>query len=363
LNILSDLKFLWKCLFFRRAKGVYLAHEGFKNLGDEALREAVYGIFKSKLTLIHRKGRLVRFFESLGLVRFGVLMLGGGTFIFKSQRLLGLFSGASPVKAVFGTGVEDPAFWEGFPDSPSHRANFEGWTDLLRSVRYIGVRGPASKRLLLEKGCTEPVHEIGDPVLYFLKDIRAPKARAKRLGFNVGTTEVDGHAPGAIWGRDEAGLFAKFANFLKIMDRDGWSIEAVPVCREDAGAVHAVISMAGLEEKVRVFDGNFSVEKTVREMESFDLFIGQKLHSVILAYCANTPAVMVEYMPKCRDFMESIGMSEFNVRTDEFEPTLMKELVSRMYSRLEDYRLLCHQKCADYRKKLMAAGEQIVSLL
>ena len=56
------------------------------------------------------------------------------------------------------------------------------------------------------------------------------------------------------------------------------------------------------------------------------VFVGMKLHSVVLAAAAGVPGVMVEYHPKCRDFQASIGRERYTVRTDELQPDRLEEL-------------------------------------
>jgi polysaccharide pyruvyl transferase WcaK-like protein len=97
-------------------------------------------------------------------------------------------------------------------------------------------------------------------------------------------------------------------------------------------------------------------------LERCDVFVGIKLHSVILSYCANTPAIMVEYQPKCRDFMASIDMEQYNVRVDEFKSEITKKLVCEMYKNNESIRIKTNRNCLDYKTKLREASRSVVML-
>ena len=68
----------------------------------------------------------------------------------------------------------------------------------------------------------------------------------------------------------------------------------VPVCREDLPLIRKTLALSGIGDRIRVFKNFQDVRRTLDRLEDFDVFVGEKLHSVILACCANTPSVMVE---------------------------------------------------------------------
>src|SRR5687767_3566637 len=76
-NILNDIRFIWTCLWKTSAKrGVYIAHDGYRNLGDEALREAIYALFaQNKIVMTQQKGLLLRLLQRLKIFKFHFVML------------------------------------------------------------------------------------------------------------------------------------------------------------------------------------------------------------------------------------------------------------------------------------------------
>jgi polysaccharide pyruvyl transferase WcaK-like protein len=72
---------------------------------------------------------------------------------------------------------------------------------------------------------------------------------------------------------------------------------------------------------------------------------------------------MVEYRPKCRDFMASIDMERFNVRTDQFNAEIGKKLVEEMYNDLESIRIKGNKICLDYRSKLIEAAQTVNKII
>jgi hypothetical protein len=351
-NIKSDLKFIAQGLFnSHKKKCFYLGWTGYANLGDEALRDAIFDLFKDDLIFSESRGVLVRSLEKLKLFRFDAVMLGGGTRILRSEQSLNVML-TSPVgkKIVFGTGVANHEFWKDIPDS---YGDFSDWRKLLESVSYLGVRGPVSQQLLKDLGLKREVPVIGDPVLYFTRPLSDPKQKKKKLGLNIGTAK---HAKGdLLWGRDENAFVVEFSKFLREMLKKDWEMEFVPVYPKDVPVIESAIKMAGGEGRITIFKDYHSVSKTLDRMEQYDMFIGQKLHSVILSYCANTPSIMVEYRPKCRDFMESIGMKKFNLRTSEFSIEKVTPLVDELYTNLEAYRIQSNKVCLEYKQRLKAA--------
>ncbi|MBI4398936.1 MAG: polysaccharide pyruvyl transferase family protein [Candidatus Omnitrophica bacterium] len=344
------------------ARGYYVGFSG-ENLGDEALRHSIFSLFDSRVLFSHSRGAAVRFMEKQGLLRWNMLMLGGGTLLLRSQNVLDSISVKGIQKrVVFGTGAANPAFWK---DVSANYGAREDWLRFLNSCEYIGVRGPISKKILEEIGVKKEVRLIGDPALYFTREIRTPLTPAlanghtRKLGVNVGTTH-DGDRRSLLWGGDEEKFLRRFAHFLTLMSQDGWEIELIPVWQKDMEAIRRVISDSGLGNRIRVFKDFHSVRKTIDKMETFDVFIGQKLHSVILACCANRPSIMVEYRPKCRDFMASMDLESWTVRTDEFAPAGVKAMVEALYGQKIYYTRKIHEMASYYQNKLFRESQKLM---
>jgi polysaccharide pyruvyl transferase WcaK-like protein len=97
------------------------------------------------------------------------------------------------------------------------------------------------------------------------------------------------------------------------------------------------------------------------------VFVGMKLHAVVLATCAAVPSIMLEYRPKCRDYMESIQQEHLCERVDRFTADGVWEQVLRMHSEREGYarrmmegiirlRTLQQQRARSISDRMRAAG-------
>ena len=65
--------------------------------------------------------------------------------------------------------------------------------------------------------------------------------------------------------------------------------------------------------KTKVVSYSLSTENMLREFNDADFVLGMRLHSGILAYALDIPFMLVEYHPKCTDFLNTIN---HNVRFD-----------------------------------------------
>jgi polysaccharide pyruvyl transferase WcaK-like protein len=170
------------------------------------------------------------------------------------------------------------------------------------------VRGPETAATLARVGVAAEI--LGDPVCWFGQPREFWQPTEKVMGLNVG------HSYGHMYGA-EAEIQKKLADFARTMRQRGWTIEFYCVWPDDLGVIHRVAAEAGIANPVIhcIYDDARAYLERVRRLQ---FFVGIKLHAVALAMCANTPSVMLEYRPKCREFMSSLGMERFAFRSDRF---------------------------------------------
>jgi hypothetical protein len=285
---------------------------GKQNLGDEALLVAYRALFPKFNLVSYDGGRITRqIVKHLPRMRSG--MLGGGTLIGQKPIWLTIprsFLKLCPHLVVFGTGVEEPSFWKG-------ETTLDEWKVLLELCGFIGVRGPRSAELLGDIGLSQ-VEVVGDPVLTFAaKDIN-PDPIPQTVGMNIGT------ADGAVWG-DEARIRDEVVAFAKLAKKSGWGVEWFVVWPKDLEITRLAAEASGTAEHIHmIFEDH---EHFIRETRRLTAFVGMKLHATVLATCALTPSIMLEYRPKCRDYMDSIGQGQFTFKTSEFRAGELWEIV------------------------------------
>ena len=85
-------------------------------------------------------------------------------------------------------------------------------------------------------------------------------------------------------------------------------------------------------ERITIIEDRLNVADIISLLKSFDLFVGTRLHSLILAWIANTPSLALAYQPKVSSFYHRAEMDSY-----AFEFTPEKEIpVSLALSRLQE---------------------------
>jgi len=219
---------------------------------------------------------------------------------------------------VFGTGVADPVFWAG---RPQWRDNLKEWKPVLDRCRYVGVRGPRSKEILSEIGVDADI--IGDPVLALSDIEREVKAEVipHSVGFNIG------QSCGNVWGSEEK-IQKEFTQLAILAKNAGWTVKWLIVWPRDREITLQVAHASGTES--RVFEIYNDPQAYLDSVRTLSVFVGMKLHAVVLATCAFVPSVMLEYRPKCRDYMRSIEQEAYSVSTDCFESEHVWDIMRSM---------------------------------
>lgn len=309
---IDRLQSAWQYLDSPSTAASYVGWTGHSNLGDEILLEAARECLDPIEVVVHLQTNqpLLRWIQARK--RHDIAILGGGTLIGDHppyQRFVDELAKAR-VGMVFGAGVSEYVV-----DGPTPEW-LERWGEVLRPLAYVGVRGPDSAATLARVGVQAEV--LGDPVCWFSQELSFWTPREKVLGLNVG------RANRAMFG-DEDVVLRRFSEYASAMRRDGWEIEFFCVWPEDLPATRQVAADAGIASpRIHcIFANAHAYQAIVRRMK---LFVGIKLHAVALAMSANVPSLMVEYRPKCLEFMNTMGMGGFDVRSDDMRLERMLQL-------------------------------------
>jgi len=289
---------------------------GHDNLGDEALYDAAELLFDGcSMLKFPRKPWLAGIAKVLP--RIDCAILGGGTLINRIEswrELAGRCFDIFELSCVFGTGVAHPSFWssqDGWKDSLAE------WKSILAGCSYVGVRGPLSAELLADAGLDE-VEVVGDPSLTFAKNESPDSSYVPdSIGLNIG------QAAGHMWGSEDRVVeeSAKLATLAR-----EWQVTWFVVYPPDVPVTEKAAELSGTAGDIRrVYH---DVNEYMELVKPLSTFVGMKLHATALATCAYVPSVMLEYRPKCRDYMKSIGQDEVTLRTDRFRAQEVWEIVS-----------------------------------
>ena len=319
------------------------------NLGDNTLFKAHRALFPGSSFLRYGSGgRVVRQLSRLLRVS-GHGLLAGGTLINRwgvgpLEECLELFGSFS----VLGTGVGQADFWAG---RSGWRDQMPAWKRVLERASYLGVRGPLSARALHEAGLPN-AEMIGDPVLVFAEpgppdpDAHQPAT----LGINLGISR------GNVWGSEDR-IARECAALARRARERGFRVEWFVVHPEDLEITRAVARSSGTEARVHEVYRDHT--RFMEQVKPLSVFVGMKLHAVVLATCAYVPSVMLEYRPKCRDYMLSIDREAATVRTDRFDAASVWEMVAAFDAERAKHARDLHDSIAPVRDRLRDKAREI----
>jgi polysaccharide pyruvyl transferase WcaK-like protein len=289
----------------------YMGWVGHNNLGDEILYDAHKVLFADQHVVP---------FTKRSAARYSAGILGGGTLINQSSswlhQIAHLQRKGLPIFCI-GTGVTQTDF-----KAPHEQTTMRQWVDALNTFDFVGVRGPYSLAALKEAGFSKAVI-TGDTALSLAPDTYRQRTGVKVIGFNYGLVKEN-----QIWG-DANTYTDHIVSTIKRLLSQGYEIKLLPVWDKD------IASNKALLEKINdprctmklCFD---SLDAYNAELAACDLFIGQKLHATIMACMQRIPSIMIEYQPKCRDFMASVAMEEYVIKTSDCTPEVLLSLVKRL---------------------------------
>lgn len=302
---------------------LYLGFIGFRNVGDEVCHDAFAQRLaqmpeyqavpydareKPSIPEIHRRTPLR-----------GVI-LGGGSLLQGTAFIQPAFEAASMGLPMwtFGTGVDffteeytqklingDPAGPpQMFEDKPLEA---EKITKIIKHSRYVGVRGPVTRRFLGQLFSADKIRIIGDSGLLYV-----PGRDDALLQHRPGERFVAvnwGSSFGSIFGHDEARTMAALTDGLRCLTKLGYGVLIYPMWEGDMDACRRLHEAVGQPDKCRLVTFVGTVDGICRMLREAVFSIGFKLHASVLSARMGTPFIALAYRSKCIDFAHSVGMS------------------------------------------------------
>lgn len=182
-----------------------------------------------------------------------------------------------------------------------------------------GIRGPITQQLLISNKIVNNVDIVGDPVLSFcpvpIEDILKGK-------FNVGMNVRCIKSGEMQYVKNEYiyKIFAKLADyFIEENANIHFFSFAENRYENDIEGAKRVIKLMKNTSNIKIMPFSKKVMEMGSLIGKFDYLISQRLHPCIIGWIQQIPNIGFEYQfLKTKDFMSSIGMDEFVIRTDEF---------------------------------------------
>lgn len=344
-------------LIMRKQLTPYIGLVGYNNLGDEVLFQGHQRLFpEHELTpyridtmYVEKLGNFIgRPFCSHAILGGGTLINDGDVWIGKVRQL------QSQGKRLFsiGTGAESSAF---YGDKDENRELLKRWAKVLEAFDFVGVRGPQSKAIL-DKAGAKNVVITGDTALALTPDELSRPATKAVVGITYG--DVKGNP---MWG-DPREYRQQMIKVIKGLLASGNKVVLLPIWDIDLPSNRSLLQEIDHPDvsMVEAFDSFENFSRAIRQCE---FFIGQKLHSTIIAIMNRVPSVMVEYRPKCRDFMASIGLEDYVIKTSDFTKEAFFELFEGLRTAADDYVAQAESRMLQYKQLQFAQAEKLKTIL
>ncbi len=371
--------------------GIFLSgYFGFGNLGDEAILEAVVTELKRRhpsVRLIASSGNptetvgrygidAVDFFasEQVGdaiahcrLVLFGM----GGVFqdywgayaanLFKAQTN-GIEAYARPALFAALHGVPAVLFCGGIGPLRSR----EGKALFALACRFadtVIARDEASADEVRDAGFDVPALVAADPGCLLASsagDVERVAAGLARQGLSQASLAVFSLRPWSFQASEDALIEAAAQAVAGLPE--GWRAVFVPFARGGSGddtglAVKAAAACHGRGHVLEVSTPGEAIALARRAQ----IAVGMRLHSVILAACAGTPAVPIVYDPKVASAAQALGVGEFAVPVGD--PSGLAAAVERAIYAAERTRAAMPRALDSWRQAALSAFDVVDGIL
>lgn len=278
-----------------------------------------------------------------------LLLVGGGTLLNGERYYLNrMLRHDAPTleRALFGPGVRNPQYW-GVTEP------MEDWFSFIDSALVAGVRGPDSVANLRALGYWRDVSVLGDPALSLV-----PPPGVERVEGRVVICPL--YADGNLLGRDDAAVLSAVSTTVRRLRKEGREVVMLSAFPEDDRWIMGLMREADAPEMPYVA-GYADLDATMGLLASADLVIGERLHAVILAAATDTPFVALEYRPKVRDFMRSVGREDAMIRTDEM--ARLDEVVDLVIAEAPSHVPATAAKVAEFRRLQAGAADSLRTAL
>lgn len=317
---------------------------GYENLGDELLFEAHKLLFP-KYRLIHFRPSpfLKLYFRLFKRSAFKIGILGGGTLINDDYRWLfemQYIQNQLIPTFCFGTGVSDPTFWE-YQNYKKWHNYMKDWSKILKNFSFVGLRGPDSYKILKNNKINNGVI-IGDTAISLAPNRIKKKIdkKEKIIGLNIGENPM--------WGNEEE-YFKKIIILIHNLLGKDFKIYLLPISKKDININKRMLKIINNQKCYLNIKAYKSYKEYFIETEKCDIFISQKLHAGIISTMHRIPTIMFEYQPKCRDYMKSIDMNSYVIRTDELDIHDIVSMINEILSKYDNLRSKLDKKIKEYK--------------
>lgn len=207
---------------------------------------------------------------------------------------------------------------------------------IINKVDGIYVREPGSKALLQEIGIKKPVEVSIDPVIGINlgREVSESKVAVKKPAVGVYLRPWQNEA------HDEHLLQAMLPGLGELIAK-GYKLYFIPMHYDQDRAIAKLLqeklieSGLGKAEDMEVVDKMLSIEEVLDYTANFEMVIGMRLHSLIMAAAEKVPMMALSYDPKVTSFMKEIEQSQYCMDSDKVTAEEFTEKLKRLMANKE----------------------------
>ncbi len=210
-------------------------------------------------------------------------------------------------------------------------ANVKKMKKLFNKAVLKGVRGYLSQQYFVQIGIND-TEVVGDPSITF-KPVKVERLKGKfKVGVSVRCMGKTGE-PQYTDNKTNFKIIAAVCDYLvRSYDVYLYFFDLAENNHDsDLEGIKAVLAKLKTKPKFQITPFKRDTQELFSLLGKTNYIVSQRLHPTILGWAQNTPHLAFEYQfGKTDDFMQSIGMGEFTIRTDEFDLTLYKKKFARL---------------------------------
>lgn len=229
------------------------------------------------------------------------------------------------------------------------QGNFWKWLTalFLKGIEHVVVRDEESYEALQQMGVTKNV-KLGSDLVFTYETLSKEVRNPKKITINLRP-----------WKNEEA-FISVFETFIHELLDQGYEVVLVPLQKGFDDRVLGVLKDRVNREGLALLPCE-PVEQIIASIASSKVFIGMRLHSLILSALVETPFVGVSYDPKVNAFTSAMKQAHIE-NLDQLTVAALKEQFQKVIDQEESY-LIHLEKGREAAKQLAEVNRKIMNAL